>query len=321
MSNNFYSSNNSPIVIKKSLLKTITKIEKAISLINENYPQQISAVTIVENLDEDSDILLSYLTNTNSEASLMNEDEFLKPITKGRKKPREIIRENNEVASVAQNPSADNFRRKSSNKFNSIISIALIISISFNIYLFFVDRHFIFRSNLNHNQEEISAKNVPIEEQDKINAPEQNKKIATPKIVDLDKFPQIKPETSPEDVFTQDIDIISPGTQLEPNNKNKKVTADKDLLMSITNQLQTITDNYENNLINRVNPNYENNSITIIVNDNWQKIPLAQRQELSQKIFNQVKSMDFYRFQLKDIHEHLLARNATIGNKLIVIDD
>ena len=326
MSNQFDSSNISPIIIKKSLQKTIAKIEQAITLIDEDYPQQISDLTIVENLGKNSDILLSYLEDNDFTQDFINQSEFPQPKSRNRPKRFEKIVEEDQPYSLPKNPPSYSFpAKKTPNRFNLLISIALIISILFNIYTFFFDRHVISASNLNNSQEEVLPKSLEEEKQEnqnKIDILDSNKENISPqekientqkqKIIEQDSMTQNKDKSLQED--------ISPEASILPKNNNTRVTTDTDLLTTITNKLEKITDRYEENLINRIEPNYDNNSIIIVFNDNWQEITIAKRQELSQKIFKKVKSIDFYRFQLKDIHGDLLARNAAIGDNLVLTD-
>ena len=322
MSNQFDGSNISPIIIKKSLQKTIAKIEQAITLIDEDYPQQISDLTIVENLGKNSEILLSYLEDNDFTQDFINQSEFPQPKSRNRPKRFEKIVEEDQPYSLPKNiPSSSFPAKKTPNRFNLLISIALIISILFNIYTFFFDRHAISTTNLNNNQEEVLPKSLEEEKQEnqnKIDILDSNKKNLSPQ----EEIENTQKQTiiEEQDITLQNEDI-SPEASILPKNNNTRVTKDTDLLTTITNQLEKITDRYEENLINRIEPNYDSNSITIVFNDNWQEITIAKRQELSQKIFKKVKSIDFYRFQLKNIHGDLLARSAATGDNLVLTDN
>ncbi len=340
MYDNFDSNNRPFISPEKLLLKTVRNIETAIALIDDNY-DEISELTMIETLARNSDLLLNYLQDNILEEDVVNKNQFSrqnrqKKSTQPKIEPVEEIKTN---FSSRQNFNFDNLKQqKSKKKLNLVILISLIISLSLNIYTFFFDLSSISNIDVNDNQKEellINSKDNESENHTEISNLNQNNielnqdqdidNIENSNITNEENIPIVEEKNIEANTLDNDIEVINITKTPEQINiydgKNTIDSRQSDLSLSVENQLREITDTYQVNLIDRIKPNYNRNSIIIIVNDDWQKIEINRKQELIQKIFNKVKSIDFYRFQIQDIHNNLLARNAAIGDNLIIFDN
>ncbi len=340
MYDNFDSNNRPFISPEKLLLKTVRNIETAIALIDDNY-DEISELTMIETLARNSDLLLNYLQDNILEEDVVNKNQFSrqnrqKKSTQPKIEPVEEIKTN---FSSRQNFNFDNLKQqKSKKKLNLVILISLIISLYLNIYTFFFDLSSISNIDVNDNQKEellINSKDNESENHTEISNLNQNNielnqdqdidNIENSNITNEENIPIVEEKNIEANTLDNDIEVINITKTPEQINiydgKNTIDSRQSDLSLSVENQLREITDTYQVNLIDRIKPNYNRNSIIIIVNDDWQKIEINRKQELIQKIFNKVKSIDFYRFQIQDIHNNLLARNAAIGDNLIIFDN
>ena len=329
-------SNDSSIQIKTSLRQTIEKLKRSINLIDLIDEEQTVDVNIITTLTDNSNSLLKYLQeNKLSQTEQTDEDNLPenaseKDIQTLKNQKKSSQSKVDYSANYSNNTSYyQSQKQQSNNQFNLIIIITLVISLCFNIYSFFWKPTTLTKVELNDNQKEQLINTVetktPESKTDKFDldkSSEESERIETT-IIEQNNIPKIDTKEelkiSPETFPDNEIKIIKPEpeTIVEPEDINYEVK--EKLPESIANQFLQIANDYAENLIYLIIPYYKSNSMTIVVNNNWQEIESKKQEELSAKMLKKAKSIDFYRFQIKDRKGKLLARNPAIGDQIILL--
>lgn len=316
-------SNNSSIQVKKSLRKTIEKLKRSINLIELIDESQGIDQNIIATLTENSELLLNYLQeNKLSQTDRVDEDKS-EPETETRENKQKISSQNiNYDAKYLNNSSYYSPPKEPVNsQFFLIITIALIISLFFNIYSFFWKPH----SEIKVNQEEQLIQTIETEipenktERFDLDQVLQESEEVERRVIEPDNLPTIEIEKKPRISADSQSKIVIPEAEIIPKPEDIEYEVKEELPLSIANQFFQIANDYAEDLIYLIIPNYNNNSMTIVVNQNWQEIDKQKQEELSDKLFKKSQSIDFYRFQIKDRKGNLLARNPAIGDRIIIL--
>ena len=302
-----------PSKLEQSLRKIIAQLEQSLDHINNNSSSSdisFSNTKLIRNLERNSELLLRYLSDDDQLTSFTSASEF-RSLPSNKQFDYSNSKNNDKEFLSSANVKQNNFRshKSPSRKFNLALAIALIISLLFNLYSFFWTNNLPKIETINSSQETSTLLNNSDNQTDEKLLDNSSEIVAPPpEMIEPDS---LKPEIPQDDTAVEVPDSIA------EKDSQLKSAKENNLLNIIKHKLQIITDSYHENLIVKVVPRYENNSILIVVNDNWQQLELEERKELSQKLFEQTKSIDFYRFQLKDIHKNLLSRNSVFGDNLI----
>lgn len=368
------------IELKKSLKRTIIQLQKAIDILNQNSPEHLPNLTVVEDLVKSSNALVDYL-------QLKNADE------KG--STNETTSQDNAIK-FDTNPTVeklDNLERKKVKvsvkkqfspltiKPNFWLTIFLFISISFNIVNLINSPFFLKNNTTFANQEMIKDKSQEIEIGNNIFLKDKNENSK-----EQVKTAPEKPFEIGENIFQEEIDSseieekkekkeqnksinhlqqdsllgdnlinsqennsnqeqksTNVSLQEEPkqvtdfkeeteksidNNKDEeraeefsllKLSPEKYILKNIENQIDKITKKYGDNLIIQVKANFSENNITITLSDKWYSLSANQQNNFANDIFNRVKSLDLYKFKLENQQGKVLARNAVVGDRIIIL--
>ncbi|WP_373480043.1 hypothetical protein [Geminocystis sp.] len=307
------------IQIKISLKRTILQLEKAIEIIKNNSIEDLPNLTIVENLVDSSNALVDYLQL--KKASITNENET------GNKLP-----ENNDISENNPENKTIKGRIKTKRKFNLnlILIILLIISLITNIIIW----------NLKSNNLVMLSKEEKIIVEDKetlvtnkMPTIENNhlSKLDTPINNYPDEEIKVEEEISPEskEIESNSENKINTNLEIDTNNLsedskveelNLNVTPEQSLLTNIENQITNITNKYGNKLILYIEANFSTNNLVITFSQDWYKLTENEQNNVVNDVFDKVKNLNFYKFNIKDANNNLLARNAVIGNKIIIVN-
>lgn len=369
------------IELKKSLKRTIIQLQKAIDILNQNSPEHLPNLTVVEDLVKSSNALVDYL-------QLKNADE---------KGSTNATTSQDNAIKINTNPTGekiDNLERKKVKvsgkkqfslltiKPNLWLTIVLILSISFNIINLINNPFFLTKNTtIASNQEIIKDKSQEIEIgdniflEDKIENSQKQVKTAPEKPFDIgenifqeeidfseiDKKQDIKNQNKIINDLQEDGLIADNSINSQKNNSNqeqkstnlsleeeqKQVTdikeeteksidnnkdeeraeefsllelnPEKYILKNIEDQIDKITEKYGDNLIVQVKGNFSENTIAITLSDKWDSLSVNQQNNFANDIFNRVKSLDLYKFKLQNQEGKVLARNAVVGDRIIVL--
>lgn len=321
---------NTSIEIKKTLKRTIIQLEKAINIINQQSIRDLPNLAVVEKLLNSSNALVDYLQFRNSQ--IENTENL----------GQETI-ENDDLSSVISNKkNTINTNRKQNittkkekkNILNIILIFALIISLFSNLLIWS------FKPNVVINSSDNKENNGQIESQ-------KTEIIDNPPIINNENIVEEENRTNNTD-NTEEKTLLNDSNSLEiTNNKSlenitKNVSEDQEkitdnniileedlslpltpeefLLKNIENQISDITNKYQKKLIIKIEANFTKNSLMITLSQDWYSLNNSQQNSLVKDIFNKVKTLNFYKFNIQDINGQLLARNAVVGNEFIIIN-
>lgn len=364
----------SVIELKKSLKRTMIQLQKAIDILNQNSPDDLPNLTVVENLVKSSNALVDYLQlkNSSGEANINTvQSQEEKTETSEPKKVRTSNKKQKSFVKINQ---------------NFLLVLVLIISISFNIIALtnnsifpkknvsvasnVKDEEIISQTDNDENinigdniflepqiEEKVEQKNDETEEQEAYqigenifqeeennqeldttvsekndnNNEQNNNNPSEPEIIssedetDLIKENQIDTPKSSNLNSTESQETSEPKQQIEENNQEDEgislltLNPEQYIIKNIENQIENITQKYGENLIVRVKANFSNNSLIITVGEKWYELSSNKQNNFAEEVFKQVKSLDFYKFKLENTEGKILARNAVVGEGIILI--
>ncbi|WP_330203981.1 hypothetical protein [Cyanobacterium sp. Dongsha4] len=360
----------SVIELKKSLKRTMIQLQKAIDILNQNSPDDLPNLTVVENLVKSSNALVDYLQLKNSSGEVnMN-----------------TVQSQEEKTETSEPKQVRNSNKKQKSFFktnqNFLLVLVLIVSVSFNIIA--LTNNSIFpRKNVpvasNIKDEEIVSKtdndeninigdniflepqieekdskikekesyqigenifqeeennqelDTKVSEKNDKNNEENNNNPSEPEIIssedetDLIKENQIDTLESPNLNSTESQETSEPKQQIEENDQEDEdislltLNPEQYIIKNIENQIENITQQYGENLIVRVKANFSNNSLIITVGEKWDELSSNKQNNFAEEVFKKVKSLDFYKFKLENTEGKILARNAVVGEGVILI--
>ncbi|MBL1211220.1 hypothetical protein [Geminocystis sp. GBBB08] len=331
---------NSAIEIKKTLKRTIIQLEKAINIINQQSIKDLPNLTVVENLLNSSNALVDYLQLRNSE--IENKENLVKQTIINDEEYSEISNQKENITKKKQSKIARQKEKK--NSLNFILVIALLISIFSNLLIWWLKPNIIINSieNSNNNSPieskkiEKTVNNIPIIDNQNISAEEINRNnfeennllndSNSSEIINnqpLDNISEKVAET--EEEITQNQNKPDDNVSNIPENSLNEslslpLTPKESLLKNIENQISIITNKYEKKLIIKIEANFNQNILIITLSQDWYNLNNSQQNSLVKDIFNKVKSLNFYKFNIQDAQGKLLARNAVVGNEFIIIN-
>lgn len=333
--------NNSSIEIKKTLKRTIIQLEKAINIINQQSIRDLPNLTVVEQLLNSSNALVDYLQFRNSQientenlgTKTIEKDDELSEISNKKK----IINTN-----TRQNIAT---KKQKKNPLNIILVIALMISLFSNLLIWWFKPNIVINSSNNRenngqiesqkteiiidNPPTIDNENISMEE-NKTNNTEENNLVNDSNSLEIINNKPLEDIT--ENISKDSKKIIENNNKIENNNLSEIIensieedvflplTPEKSLLKNIENQIADITDKYEKKLIVKIEANFSKNNLIITLSQDWYSLNNSQQNSLVKDIFNKVKTLNFYKFNIQDINGKLLARNAVVGNEFIIIN-
>ncbi|AFZ52709.1 hypothetical protein [Cyanobacterium aponinum] len=364
----------SVIELKKSLKRTMIQLQKAIDILNQNSPDDLPNLTVVENLVKSSNALVDYLQlkNSSGEADINTiQSQEEKTETSEPKKVRTSNKKQKSFVKINQ---------------NFLLVLVLIISISFNIIALtnnsifpkknvsvasnVKDEEIISQTDNDENinigdniflepqiEEKVEQKNdeteeqeayqigenifqeeennqeldTPVSEKNDNNNEQNNNNPSEPEIIssedetDLIKENQIDTPKSSNLNSTESQETSEPKQQIEENDQEDEgislltLNPEQYIIKNIENQIENITQKYGENLIVRVKANFSNNSLIITVGEKWYELSSNKQNNFAEEVFKQVKSLDFYKFKLENTEGKILARNAVVGEGIILI--
>jgi len=310
------SDKNLSIQIKISLKRTILQLEKAIEIIKNNSIEDLPNLTIVENLVDSSNALVDYLQL--KKASITNETQT-----------ENKLPENNDISENKRENKTIKGRIKTKRKFNLnlILIILLIISLITNIIIWNLKSNNLVMLS---EEEKIIVEDKETLVTNKMPTIENNhlSKSDTPINNYPDEEIKVEEKISPESKEIES-NKINTNLEIDTNNLSKdskveelnlNVTPEQSLLTNIENEIKNITNKYGNKLILYIEANFSTNNLVITFSQDWYKLTENEQNNVVNDVFDKVKNLNFYKFNIKDANNNLLARNAVIGNKIIIVN-
>ncbi len=198
------------------------------------------------------------------------------------------------------------------NASNLVLNIGLgTVLISITILILFVNTNIL--TNFNFSSKNISNQPTPVE----TNQPE----IA----IQPTAIPSSEPTAIPSSEATPIVEvpvIKETPKPMEPEiikPMPETLTPEQKLIASIENQVIAITTKYGTELIKSIQANFQSSLLTVTFTDQWYGFETKQQDKLAKDIFQQAKELDFSRLKIIDLQNKLIARNAVVGDNMIII--
>ncbi|AMW28523.1 MULTISPECIES: hypothetical protein [Limnospira] len=145
-----------------------------------------------------------------------------------------------------------------------------------------------------------------------------------------------EPETEPETPEVPEAEPLNPETEIDPGRLPPELitpkaaepvglmastlTVEPSLTNSIRDRLAKLSKAYGEDLIGSVKANFAGSLLEVEVSDRWFQLESKYQSRLANKLFNQVRSLDFTRLEIRDSDGQLVARNAVIGSDMIIFN-
>lgn len=291
------------IELKKSLKRTIIQLEKAIKILSYKPPKDLPSLKVVDDLVKASNALVDYL-------QLKTED-----LPQKDSQPQPVVE-----TSAATSVSKGKNRRDTSGLTvgtNLILVILLTVSLGFNIFAFFGG---VTQGKTAASQEEISLVEKPTRQDENL-----SESIGQEELLELknneDNIASQQPVEEEENLAKSQQDYREEEIQEEVVEETDlaNLSPEQFLLKNIEDKLKTITQKYGENMVIKILVDFRENSITIALTDDWQNLKANEKNKLARELFEKAKSLDLYKFSLRDSRGNVLARSAVVGDDVIII--
>lgn len=163
-------------------------------------------------------------------------------------------------------------------------------------------------------EEDNTTPNKEIDNQRETEIVAENPPEISPSLVNEDE--NIAPEKE-----TQPTPISIPDKEVEIIIEEKTVSAltmEQTLLNNIQEQIDQITDKYGKNLIINLRANFSENNLLITLTQNWYQMNINEQDNFVNDVYERAKLLYFNKINFQDSQGNLVARNAVIGDKVIV---
>jgi hypothetical protein len=94
-----------------------------------------------------------------------------------------------------------------------------------------------------------------------------------------------------------------------------------ELVQAVQSKLQVVAGKYPAGLISNLELAEDSQLATVVVSNQWFNLPLAQRQQTAQSLWQQAVDYRMARLEVRAIDDRLLARSPVVGGEAIVLDN
>ncbi|MDJ1175813.1 hypothetical protein [Roseofilum capinflatum] len=97
------------------------------------------------------------------------------------------------------------------------------------------------------------------------------------------------------------------------------LTPEQRLIVTIQEQVNQLTEKYEEGLIDSLQADFLNSLLVLKVDRRWYDVPLEQQKRLANDMLRRARKLDFARLEVVDLDGHLLARNSVVGTNMVIL--
>lgn len=97
------------------------------------------------------------------------------------------------------------------------------------------------------------------------------------------------------------------------------LTPEQRLIVTIQEQVNRLTEKYEEGLIDSLEADFLNSLLVLKVDRRWYDLPLEQQKRLANDMLRRSQKLDFSRLEILDLDGHLLARNSVVGSNMVIL--
>jgi hypothetical protein len=99
------------------------------------------------------------------------------------------------------------------------------------------------------------------------------------------------------------------------------ISPEVELVKAVQSKLQAVASKYPAGLISNLELAEERQLATVVVSNQWFNLPLAQRQQTAQSLWQQAVDYQMTRLEVRATDDRLLARSPVVGGEAIVLDN
>lgn len=97
------------------------------------------------------------------------------------------------------------------------------------------------------------------------------------------------------------------------------LTPEQRLIVTIQEQINHLTEKYEEGLIDSLEADFLNSLLVLKVDRRWYSLPIEQQKRLANDMLRRSQKLDFTRLEILDLEGHLLARNSLVGSNMVIL--
>jgi hypothetical protein len=99
------------------------------------------------------------------------------------------------------------------------------------------------------------------------------------------------------------------------------ISPEVELVQAVQSKLQAVASKYPAGFISNLELAEEQQLATVVVSNQWFNLPLAQRQQTAQSLWQQAVDYQMTRLEVRATDDRLLARSPVVGGEAIVLDN
>ncbi|CBN59312.1 MULTISPECIES: hypothetical protein [Kamptonema] len=129
--------------------------------------------------------------------------------------------------------------------------------------------------------------------------------------------------SSPETTATNLPDLVAPEetkpVEIAPPSP-PKLTPEQNLIATIQNQVDELTNQFNNSLIESIQVNLFSNILAVKIGDDWYNLPESEQNQLANQMFQQAQKLEFRKLEIANSQGKLIARSPVIGSEMIILE-
>ncbi|MBZ8182059.1 hypothetical protein [Oscillatoria salina] len=145
-----------------------------------------------------------------------------------------------------------------------------------------------------------------------------------PEISPLPPTAEVPPEISPlpPTAATNPVELEAPG---EPESVETLpppepiFTPEQSLIAAIQQRVATLTEEYANGLIQSIQADFPNSRLLVRVTDDWYGLDTQGQEKLANEMLARSQKLDFRKLYITDSQGEIVARNAVIGDNMLIL--
>lgn len=115
------------------------------------------------------------------------------------------------------------------------------------------------------------------------------------------------------------IEITPPPEPVPTPTPTLELTPEQNLIASIENQVDEITESYADGLIQSIQANFQRSRLIIKVGDDWYNLKPAQQDNLAARMLERARELDFSHLEITNPEGTLLARSPVVGTNMVIL--
>ncbi|NEO84360.1 MAG: hypothetical protein F6J87_08915 [Spirulina sp. SIO3F2] len=126
----------------------------------------------------------------------------------------------------------------------------------------------------------------------------------------------IFPSEQPTEVLPTPVEPVP--VKPAPPKRPQRLTPEQKLIASIQDQVAQITDQYAEGLIQSLQVDFMAGRLRVLMGSGWYDLERDRQDQVAAEVLARAQRLDFTKVEMIDEAETLLARNAVVGNKMLI---